>query len=76
VQIHFVLVMAITLFTWLAFIILVAICGAPANTHALQEKQVVIWWGSSCWLVVAAATLLLPWGYEAVRWRNVENRKY
>jgi hypothetical protein len=67
--------MAITLFTWLSFIILVAICGSAANTHGLQENQVAIWWGSSCWLLVAAATVLLPWAYEAVRWRHVENRK-
>lgn len=76
VQLNFALVMGITFFTWIVFIVLVSICGAAANTKGLVEKQIAIWWGSACWLVLAAAAVLLPWSYEAVRWRNVENLKF
>lgn len=67
--------MSIIFFTWISFITLISICGAAAKSASSRTKQVVIWWGSGCWLTLAGAAALLPWGYEAVRWRHVENSK-
>lgn len=76
VHLHFTMVMALTFYSWLCFITIAAVCGSASNASGLTERDIVIWWGNGCWLALTAAIALLPWAYEAVRWRNVENHKF
>jgi len=68
-QIHFISVVVVFLFTWIAFIAQAAIIGNAVGGDTSQGDPVAIYWGQSTWLVLASAILHIGWGYEAVRWR-------
>ncbi|ORX36847.1 hypothetical protein BD324DRAFT_473117 [Kockovaella imperatae] len=67
-QLHFVSIVVVFLFTWIAFIAQATIIGNSVGGDP-QRSAVAIYWGQSTWLVLAAAILHTGWGYEAVRWR-------
>ncbi|KAK1924426.1 hypothetical protein DB88DRAFT_540474 [Papiliotrema laurentii] len=68
-QIHFVSLIVIFLFTWIAFIAQAAIIGNAVGGDTSQGDAVAVYWGPGVWLVLASAIVHIGWGYEAVRWR-------
>lgn len=68
-QIHFVSVLVVFIFTWIAFIAQVTIVGHSVGGDTSQGDPVAMYWGQAPWLVLAAAVVHVGWMYEAVRWR-------
>lgn len=68
-QIHFVSLVVVFIFTWIAFISQAAIIGNSVGGDTSQGDPVAIYWGQAVWLVLASAIIHIGWGYEAVRWR-------
>jgi hypothetical protein len=68
-QIHFVSIIVVFLFTWIAFVAQAAIIGNAVGGDTSQGDAVAVYWGQAPWLVLASAIIHIGWGYQAVRWR-------
>lgn len=66
---------------WITFIALLAVCVAASQNRGansvrkMDQGGVRVSIGASIWVLLTAATLSLPWGYEALRWRHAEFEK-
>jgi hypothetical protein len=67
VQLHFIAVGVCLLFTSIAFVAQVSVVGNAVGQS--RQGAIVVTWGASVWLVLAAAIVQIGWAYEAVRWR-------